>query len=346
MSRRRRSYRAWNSPPLPARAINRCVALLVIDNRPLQAAAWSELVASRRRLEKATADVHRHEEKDRPAFQAWLAGAFPVLLSQARDLGQQVEAKGRLIDRVESESFVSGRRAAQIWREWQQSGGPSPDEPEASAPTDDSDAATFEEEMRWMFEEEGLDEDDPMAEEFRRYMRAGLGREAVATEASTECRSIYRRLVRQLHPDCGGVWDSARARLWEQVQAAWTTRDSDWLSRLEAEWETAADLLGPASPLGRLRVAREEIEAARRDAEKRVRAYRKEPIWRFTLQPLAEKLRMRVQRDLAEQVERLREELEEIEATIADWERFTPNRRKNRRGRVAKRRGMQQEMPF
>lgn len=349
MPRRRRRYVSWEPPPPPRRSVNRCRALLVIDNRPLQVAAWAELGRARKRLEKAARDVHRHEEADEPAFHAWIARTFPTLISAARELAQQVEAKSRLVHAVESESFFSGRAPSRIWHAWQQNGGQPPAPPPSDPASEDyrqtHDPAgpeepfpdledVLEEEMKRMFGEDGVDENDPAAGAFRDLARDVFGfgcpsKPAPVDDASA--REIYRRLVRHLHPDRGGKWTPARARLWEQVQTAWAECDADWLSRLEAEWEAAADLLGPASPVGRLRAALAEIDAARRDAEKRVRKYRREPAWRFSLQPPPESLHEQIHRQLLGETTTLRSQLDELEAVIASWERTTSRRHSKRR---------------
>jgi hypothetical protein len=355
MPRRRRRYVSWEQPPPPRRSVNRCRALLVIDNRPLQAAAWAELVRARKRLEKATRDVHRHEEADEPAFHAWIARTFPTLISAARELAQQVEAKSRIVDAIESESFFSGRAPSRIWHAWQQNGGqppapppPPPDHPASKDYRQTYDAAgpeeplpdlddVLEEEMKRMFGEDGVDENDPAAGAFRDFARDVFGfggRSKPAPDEAADAREIYRRLVRHLHPDRGGEWTPARARLWEQVQTAWAACDADWLARLEAEWEAAADLLGLASPVGRLRAALAEIDAARRDAEKRVRKYRKDPAWRFSLQPPPELLREQMHRQLLRETTTLRSQLDELETVIASWER-TGSRRRSKRRREA-----------
>jgi hypothetical protein len=314
----------------------------VIDNRPLQIAAWSELLRARQRLEKATRDIHRHEETDEPALRAWLANTFPTLISAAREVAAQLEAKSRIVQAVEDEAFLTGKRPAQIWREWERSGGRPPEAqtaaddgrrdplpPEAS---DDPEAA-FEEEINRLFAEEGVEDNDPFADVFRNATRTIFGlRARPAAQGVSDARAIYRRLVQHLHPDRGGEWTPARSRLWEQVQEAWNASDADWLARLEAEWEAHADLLGPTSPLGKLRAAIAELEAARRDAETRVRAYRRQHAWQFSLQPPSAGFRARLKRQLLQEEALLRAQLEEIEATMARW-KYTPRRRQPNRRR-------------
>jgi hypothetical protein len=328
------------SAPAPRPPRNRCRVLIIIDNAPLQAAAWNELARARRRLEKAAHEVHRHEEIDTPAFRAWLAQTFPVLLSTVRELAQQVAAKMQLVQSVETESLLTGRPPGRIWRAWQENSAQRPETP-APEPFDPTQRSSdeesgepdlgkaFEEEMKRMFDRHGVMDDDPFADDFRDFARGvfGLGEPRLDARAAADAREIYRRLVRHLHPDSGGDWTPARARLWEQVQEAWTARDGDWLARLEAEWEVQADRLGPTSPVSRLRSAVIEIEAARRDAEKRVRQYRRDDAWRFSLRPATTELRIRTQEKLRHDEALLRDQLAELEALIARWERSGRRRR-------------------
>jgi hypothetical protein len=324
MPPRRRAHYSWDESPPPRRPVNRCRTLLIIDNRPLQDAAWGELLRARKRLEKAASDVHRHEETDEPAFRAWLANTFPTLISAARELAQQLDAKLRIVQAVETEAFVTGRDAGQIWREWQRSGGrPSEDNARnAARPEEPPDLEDiFEEEMKRVFAEAGGNGETAFADD--------LGGGSRDRPDATDARATYRRLVQHLHPDRGGEWTVARARVWEQVQGAWAARDADWLARLEAEWEASADLLGPTSAIGKLRAALAEIDAARRDAEKRVREYRKRPAWRFSLKTPSVALRTSLERQLRHDATMFRSQLDNIEAIIASWKN-KPVRRSSR----------------
>lgn len=336
--RRQSSSRKQYSPPI--RLENRCCTLLVIDNKSLQSAAWAALQRARKRLEKTTRDLHRHEETDEPAFRAWVSTTFPTFLSTIRELAQEVAAKHRTIEDVERESFFTGRSAGQIWRDWQQNGGRPPETPpgrdEAGGdrspddPLEDAEAA-FEAEMKGLFGDERSDTGDPFADAFREAAEDlfGVGGpRPKAARAPEEAREIYRRLVRHLHPDRGGAWTPARARAWERTQEAWAARDADWLARLEVEWEAGADLLGRASSVGRLRAALVAIDAARRDAEKRLRLYREEPAWRFSQRPVPAALSQQLEQQFREDEFMLRRELTALEATLAHWAKVRPRRRR------------------
>lgn len=327
-------------------AVNRCRMLLVIDNAPLQAAVWAELQRARQRLEKATSDLHRHEDVDEPAFHAWLGRAFPEIVNATRELAMKVEAKRRLVEEVVNEAFFTNRSESAVWREWQRHGGSRPPA-EASA---GSAAHAGDREEAWGAHGFADDEEEDEGEDFMRffngemdaeeYMRSRRGTFADKfgfsdpefAAQNDEARAIYRRLVQQLHPDRGGEWTPARAKLWEQVQQAWSDKDADWLARLEVEWEAATDQLGPTSPLGRLRAGLVEIEAARRDAERKLRFYRKAHAWRFSLQASLTVLRVKMERLLKGELEMLREQLEDLEGVVTNWEREA--RRRARGGRA------------
>src|SRR5690606_29968200 len=122
-----------------------------------------------------------------------------------------------------------------------------PPEPEEDEPPPDHSnakaGAPSDEKRKKLFEDEGIDRDDPFGAAFRDIARTLLGPDSEQKNPAEDARAIDRRLVQHLHPDRGGQWTQARARAWEQTQEAWAARDADWLARLEAEWEVGADLL-------------------------------------------------------------------------------------------------------
>lgn len=332
---------------------------MLVDNGPIQLAAWKKLAAARKRLAKATADLHRHENVDEPAFRSWTATAHPELLTELRELSAQFAEKERLVSSVESEAYATGRRPERVWHARQNpppaGATPAPeraatydpwdDEPfgpgtsaGAADPQDPFGQAEYEKLMAEFFAENGISPDDPQAAGFRESIGGFLGYAPPKPKSASgdPAREIYRRLVQNLHPDRGGEWSPARARLWHEVQQAWDARDLDWLSRLEVEWEAATELLGPASPVGRLLQALQEIDGARRDSDRRIRTYKHSPAWRFSLLPApGEPLRRRLAEELQDEIARLRYGLGELERVIADWERaMQPRRARRRRGRT------------
>lgn len=331
---------------------------MLVDNRPLQLAAWKKLLAARKRLTKATADLHRHENVDEPAFRSWTATAYPELLTELRELAAKYAEKERLVSSVESEAYATGRRPERVWHARQNpppaGSTPPPENAAADDPWDDVPfgpgagpsanpqdpfgQAEYEKLMEEFFAENGISPDDPAAADFRKHIGGvfGFAPSKSKSAAGDPARDIYRRLVQHLHPDRGGEWTPARARLWHEVQQAWDARDLDWLSRLEVEWEAATELLGSASPVGRLLQALREIDGARRDSDRRIRNYKHSPAWRFSLLPTrSAALLRRLREELQDEIRRLHYGLAELERVIAHWERaMQPRRARRRRGRT------------
>ncbi len=337
------------TPARPAVSHTRCRTLLIIDNRPLQNAAWSEFHAARKRAEKAARDLHRHEQTDTVAYQAWLHGTFPVLVTTLRELHEQVTTKARQVDSVQWMAALTGRSLKKLWRElkereanpgaFEDEPDPGPDadsaHPRSRTSADDDDFDPFGDDFF-----NGLFGEGP-GEPFTGPGRSPGGshndadehsvpsRRRPAPPTNVEARDLYRRLVQHLHPDRGGDWTPARERLWHEVQQAWAARDVDWLSRLEIDWETANDTLRPDSSLSRLRRAIAELHAARRDTERKLRDYRRSFAWRFTdSEKKRPQLHRRVETDLNEDLIALQRQLAYLNATIAAWEALQPKRRR------------------
>lgn len=278
--------------------------LMIIDHERLHGAAWAEYHTARKRLDQVARDLHRHEEIDVPAYDSWLYQTFPVLVTTLRELGAEVAAKSHKIRSVQFHAAYSGRSLKRLWREQK--------EQEANPEAAESRKSS-----------RSREEDHDEAAEDSRRREADLDdfERAAGPAPSADARAIYRRLVQHLHPDRGGNWTPQRQHLWHEVQEAWRAADADWLARLEVEWETANEVLGPTSTLSRLRRAIDELRAARRDAEHKLREYRESPAWRFTRnEKNRAALHRRTEGHFEHDIRLLQRQLAHLNATIAAWE--------------------------
>ena len=303
--------------------------LLLIDNRPLQRAAWAEFHTARKRLEKTARDLHRHEEIDRPAYDAWLHRTFPVWVTTLRELYAEVSLKS---DRIQSVLFMAqmtGRSPKKLWREQKEREA----NPEAF---DDEDEASGDKKTPRDRDTDSFNDDDFFGDDESTgyddaHDPASAGSAHRDLPPAHAAKDIYRRLVQHLHPDRGGEWNPARQRLWHEVQQAWAAGDADWLARLEVEWETTNEVLGPDSPISRLRRAITELVAARRDTERKLRDYRRSPYWRFTLSEAKRHiLHARTYANFQHDVEILQLRLNHLNRTIAAWEKGETSRTRSR----------------
>jgi len=271
--------------------------LLVIDDQRLRDEAWQTFQELRRRLQEATRELHEHEEIDVPAFEAWKHRTFPLHLTALRELEREVCTKAQRVHEAEARAAHTGRSVKRVWQEARDA--------RASSTGDRPRAADDEE------------EDTPP----RRQARLEDFFPEPAPKPARAAREIYRRIVQHLHPDHGGEWTPARQQLWHQVQAAWDAGDVDWLARLEVEWEAAHDVLGPHTPLSRLRAAVEELHAAERDLEHKFDVYQHSPAWHFTRSDGDRNaLERRVEAQLGRDYRALRGQLRDLNARIELWE--------------------------
>jgi hypothetical protein len=312
-----RRFDPWHDPG---------AVLVVIDEAPLKHAAWAELHAVRKRQEKAARDLHRHEDIDRPAFDSWLHRTFPTLITRLRELHEEVFAKSQKVEAVQYVAMMTGRSPRKIWREHREQE-KNPAAAESSGDEADGNER-YDREARDGFEDdaEGTADEAGYNWEWNDNRPRDYERPA-GPRAGAAARDVYRRLVQRIHPDRGGPWTAARQRLWHEVQQAWAAGDADWLMRLEIEWEAANDVLSPSSPLSRLRAAIEELHAARRDLERKLRSYRETPQWRFTLaEKKRDELHRRTKLNFDHDLAFLQRQLDHLNALIAGWER-PPTRR-------------------
>lgn len=329
--------------------------LVVVDNRPLRHAAWAEYHRARKRSEKARAELRQHEEVDAPAFREWFHRIFPVEISTLRQLHEEVLVKAEQVRRVDMLSDITGRSPQSVWREYKKAEQRDQDrrdeEIRTGQPRSRPETDPFSQDLSSVLDalfasERGpppfdFPEDDDNEEPDRKEARSGhrqpepelFGPEEVPTPPadSLPARDIYRRLVQHLHPDRGGDWTPARERLWHEVQAAWAARDADWLARLEVDWEAAHHALSQDSPLSHLRRAIRELEASRRDIERKLREYRRSQEWRFTTSlPKRSALRRTLQANLDHDLEAIRAHLRYLNERLDSWQSRGGPRKKRR----------------
>jgi tetratricopeptide (TPR) repeat protein len=233
--------------------------------------------------------------------QAWFEGKTPAAVWQARKRKEALD-----------EEFLRGFET-----------GDSDDEDSEDADEDAEIDEELDQIVEAMLRDAGIDPLSEEAQEFRDMARRKHheARSKQRAGESAEAKEIYRRLVQRLHPDRGGDWSHKREALWHEVQRAWHAQDVDWLSRLEAEIEIATETLDAKSPVGRLHAALKELESARRDTERKLRRYRREPAWHFTQTKRTKDDVARLAATLREERDYLLRALASLEATIAHWEK-------------------------
>lgn len=250
------------------------VLVSVERQKRLLGAALAECQAALEELETLRSQWAAYEERDQPAYVAWLWSAFGGTLQEMRELYRQIDEKSSIMDAVEGVAVdldVSVAEAYAIYLERRKEL-----EAELKAQRERQERAEREKEKAerekhgpgakqgsfdWetggfgFGSDEGGDEDAGSGKRGgpRRGGHGALpGEEDVGSvgagkarkDLPPEFKSLYRALARQLHPDVSelGLPDRARAnQLWHQVQEAYEAGD---LQRLRALAAVAGSLAG------------------------------------------------------------------------------------------------------
>lgn len=281
-NRQKHQTSASNSPA------SLCLAVVLVDASARRNYEKQLYLRKARELERQTDLILAHEKSDAPLFQSWFETAFETELERCRRLGGDIRNLDEFlfdIARYAEAAEVSEMQACRILDKAREQG----TEKEVWEALYQSVRARYAEALADEEDEiEDLDE-TPTSDNYRTGARGdGEKRTATASRPSISdqlLRSIYRQLVRLLHPDLVGS-SPRQESLWQQVQSAYQRRDLQRLEKLlksvqtQDEREAAIDL--SVLPIG-------DVIALRKDVESRLQALRRDiskakasPSWKFS----------------------------------------------------------------
>jgi hypothetical protein len=319
---------------------NRCRAMILIDSAPIKAKWENELRELRGQIEQLESLIRKFEDLDQPAFLVWLRKRFGQALS---NIQQTIERITALRQRLHLISLLDrkyrGRKSkAELFKlalAVESGKTPWPEEPQTKSgkSVDHENLKRMARELsaeERAFLEMGMDdlEDEfgRLPPEFRDIRDSLTSNGSVSSDHRDRCKSIYRKIVLQLHPDRVGELDQHRLQLWYRAQTAY--QDSD-LVTLEAILDGCAQRVVEKS-VSELKEAVLESQRQIEELTERVEQLKEEPAWNFASRKgkKLESRERRVQQELAEQSEELDSELAYLEQEIAQFERAASVRRR------------------
>ena len=157
-------------------------------------------------------------------------------------------------------------------------------------------------------------------------------------------KSLYRQLVRTLHPDMGASFSSESQAMWNEVQDAYRWGDLDRLNKLHEQvfkkgglashrGDIAGGLNFAGIPIGDIIALRLKLQQRLQGLRRRVSVAKKDPHWQF--RKIREKGGLKFERLLKQVYQEIRDEFELIEehqklveSHVAQWARSTRSAQK------------------
>jgi hypothetical protein len=330
-----------------------------IEQESLRESAAAECTSAKARLERARLRWHHFERKDKPAFVRWRAREFGALLSKTREVETQIRDAQTLVHEVEMEmrrGFQDAHSAYQRVMFRRENPLAATDDEEADGPRDERGIAgklsDFEKEslfQDWVKRSLGTNPDkmDDEAysttfEAFKSHMFRGAPEEPrvrnvrrpsaqqrieieeveeEADEGAKDARvkTLYRVLVRKLHPDLRDDASTEVSGLWHEVQEAYAAGDVAHLEILLALIDIESNGTSAQTSVSQMRATLAELERATRALEKSLLEAEGEDAWDFAQGGPNEDLRRRLERQLKSDLAQRSLRLDVFTKTIAAW---------------------------
>jgi hypothetical protein len=269
-----------------------------------------------RALAAAREELDHFKNIDVPGFARWLHGNFGQLLTQLRELTTRLAERETFLMRLNFEMLLGTESPGQIFRrvkrQW--------NEPQEAPPP----------------EEEFTAEEDPFQKPpggGRRRFEQGRRRIQVQEHKplSRRLKEIYRALVRRLHPDTMKKPSKQKLEWWHQAQEAYERGDADQLEMIWTLCEVEEEGIQYNATMSVLQRVIAQLKNSVRQIKKELSACRRDPAWKFTQRPDLKEMASSMKRQLTQDAQMLRDQLQNVEADIAAWEAASKQRPRTRR---------------
>ncbi len=358
---RTRYSRPGHPAPSFSPAVRRKWKLILVDQEPIRRAATQSYRQAGERLTELRGIIERFSTVEQPAFSTWMSSHFGALLTALRELNQQIDEKGAMLDAIQMIAFLGRLSPQEAYRQFleskaarEKSGGANPAARNGMGDDEDND---FDDDDEGLFDDlfnefgeifgfpkqpppksDAADNDEPRAgtSSSRRGER-GPGRPPKEEPSEQErtisqrVKAAYRAVVRRLHPDLNPDLTEYHKQLWHDAQQAYERDDLERLETIVAvsELERAGELPSGSGIGGLLALVR-QLEESIHQLGRRLNTLKKQPAWNFTsltTKASMAKLEKRIGTRLERDVRDARADLAMIEADLAVCQQPPPPRR-------------------
>jgi hypothetical protein len=346
---RRAPRRPINGHAVPhSHPANHSLALVRVDGAAVRKKIRKAYEKALRDLEDSRRLLERFHQTDQPEFTRWLNTNFGGLLTELREMNQQLAADDAIVILVQQEVLFGGISYARAYQRVMEikenpepppsrpGGGPERDAFEAGdgwgSPGDEEEPA--EEFMNELF---GSSRPGGGSEEAHESRMGPSARPAAPVLAAKRLKELYRAVVRRLHPDRQQEMTAQKTEWWHQAQAAYGAGDAEQLEvilTLCEIGEAGTTAHTSASLLQRITV---QVKSSLREIQRQLRATRREPAWNFSRRTDHAAIAYQVGRELVGELMAMRRRWMETRDLLAHWkaaaDRLKPLRRRKTRSR-------------
>ncbi len=339
------------SGPGSPKAVSQTV--IVIDNGPILLAEQERLRTTKKKYDVVNERLVLHQKYDEPQYQQWFNANFGIELSNIRTLYTRLTELDLIVFQVQQtveatdcdpldayETILEQRartdkardeardEACENAKRTRHADG------DDEGPDDDSKAS----------EREGFSGRDHTSREDEFGRTTNASKKPSGPKAQIEqIKTIYRILVRQLHPDLNPDVTQSQRELWFDVQQAYSDQDlarlEMILARQESEKEGSVDVgdesfIGKIQSLTRLRLLLKSLAKKIKKTQRALTQAKRAPAWEFhKIKRDPRRMNSLVRHassELSDAAQTLASDIRTYEAQIESWTRRSSARRSRR----------------
>jgi len=343
MPRRAPRQKSQGQSDVRPHAGQHCRALVRVDGSGIRKKIKKDYEKALRDLANSRRELDQFQQTDQPQFTRWMNGRFGALLTELRVLNLQMEADSMLIEQVENEARFGGYTDAQAYQRVMDRRA----NPDSSPPPP---AGADAEGASGSGPESGNFDDDDLLEEIKRefFRRFGQGADprdhpgpgdgpsaepGSPAQASRRLKGLYRKLVRQLHPDSQQEMTAQKTEWWHQAQTAYEAGDAEQLEVILSLCEIGESGTTEHTSAALLQRITRQLKSSLREIKREITQQRRKPAWDFSRRSDPEALAGPIRRELMDDLLRRRYQSGQIRKVIARWKEAAeklkaPKRRK------------------
>ncbi len=317
--------------------------VVVIDNGPLLFAAQECLRASKKKYDVVNERLVLHQKSDEPQYQQWFNATFAIQLSNIRTLYTRLTELDLIVYQVQQtveatdcdpldayESILEQRSRAD----------------EEKAASDEAKASGRDDDTGDERDHQGFAGQDHTSHEDEYGRSKTTSKKARGPTAQIEqIKTIYRTLVRKLHPDLNPDVTETQRELWFEVQQAYSDQDLARLEMILAKHESDEEgsgevgdesFIGKIQSLTRLRLLLKSLAKKIKKTQRALSQAKRAPAWDFhKIKRDPRRLNGLVRHastELSDAAQTLASDIRTYESQIESWTRRS-NVRQSRRSR-------------